>query len=112
MGHSTSAEPVITALKDIFATHGIPHKVISDNGPPYNSYQFKNFVEHYDFSHATMSPTHSQTNGLVEKAVGIVKNIIVKCREDNKDLFLALLNVRNTPRADVGSPPQRLMGRR
>jgi transposase InsO family protein len=106
-----SADPVINAIKEIFSTHGIPHQVISDNGPPFNSYQFKLFASAYDFSHVTMSPLHSQTNGLVEKAVGTVKKVIVKCKEDNSDLSLALLNVRNTPRLNVGSAVQRLMGR-
>ena len=113
LGQDTTAERVIKETKKIFSCHGIPHKVISDNGPPFNSYKYKNFSKDFDFEHVTMSPYHSQTNGLVEKAVGIVKNAIIKCQEDGRDLTLALLNIRNTPRSnEIGSPAQRLMGRR
>ena len=60
-----------------------------------------------------MSPYHSQSNGLAEKGVQIAKRTFVKCMEDNRDITLALLNIRNTPRDNItGSPAQRLLGRR
>lgn len=34
---------VLTKLKSIFARHGIPHILISDNGPPFNSRDFGQF---------------------------------------------------------------------
>ena len=106
---STTGPNVINAIRKVFATHGIPQKVISDNGPPFNSALWKKFASDYDFEHILMSPKHSQTNGLVERAVGIVKALMKK---GPQDLTLALLNIRNTPQAIVGSPAQRLLGRR
>ena len=44
---STSIKPVRKKMKTIFATHGIPKTVRSDNGPPFNSGDFKEFaIEH------------------------------------------------------------------
>ena len=40
---STAAQPVIQALKTTFARHGVPERVISDNGPAYASEEFKRF---------------------------------------------------------------------
>ena len=46
----------------------------------------------------TSSPKHSQSNGMVEKYIGTIKNIFKKLDEDpSKDSALALLEYRNTP---------------
>ena len=36
-----SSSQVITHTKSIFARHGVPQEVVSDNGPPYSSLDFK-----------------------------------------------------------------------
>ena len=35
-----TSESTISAMKEIFATHGIPEYVISDNGPQFSSHKF------------------------------------------------------------------------
>lgn len=47
---------VITSLKSIFARHGIPQHLISDNGPPFNWNEFKIFCSKWGISHNTSSP--------------------------------------------------------
>ena len=47
--------------------------VISDNGPPFNSEDFKSFSKEWDFHHITSSPYHAQSNGRVENAVKTCK---------------------------------------
>ena len=85
----------------------------SDNGSPWNSREFENFARHYGFEHKTSSPYNPRSNGLAEKAVGIAKQILIKCNEAKDDPYLGLLNRRNTPRNDeTGSPTQRLFSRR
>ena len=50
---------------------------------------------------------------MAEKAVQTAKNLIKKAAHDNRDTYLALLEFQNTPLSDkLGSPVQRLMGRR
>ncbi|GFY72776.1 retrovirus-related Pol polyprotein from transposon 17.6, partial [Trichonephila inaurata madagascariensis] len=41
--NSTTAQSVITVMKSIYATHGIPEELVSDGGPPYNSNLMMNF---------------------------------------------------------------------
>lgn len=49
--HSTSAKAVIPHLDRIFSTFGIPKVLCSDNGPPFNSAEFKQFAAHLGFHH-------------------------------------------------------------
>jgi hypothetical protein len=77
------------------------------------SHEFQDFAQQYQFEHQTVSARYPQSNGLVEKHVQIAKNLFKKALETHDDIYLALLNLRNTPRDPVlGSPAQRCMGRR
>ena len=102
---------VITYTKSIFARHGIPSEVISDNGPQYSSKDFSLFAKQWEFKHTTVSPLYPQANGLVEKEVKTVKNLLTKAKQDRRVPYLGLLEYRNTPIDDVVSPAQLLMSR-
>ncbi len=47
----TSAEVNIPVLEDIMSTFGLPRVLKSDNGPPFQSYKFKEFTERMNFQH-------------------------------------------------------------
>ena len=103
---STTTE-VVTHLKSIFARHGIPEVLISDNGPQYASREFSEFASDYEFRHITSSPYHPQGNGEAERAVGTIKSLLKK----GGDPYQALLAYRSTPLKIGYSPSQLLMGR-
>ncbi|KAK7939091.1 hypothetical protein WMY93_002417 [Mugilogobius chulae] len=107
----TSAAQVIKHCKAIFARHGIPVTLISDNGPQFSSQEFKDFAENYGFEHTTSSPLYPQSNGLAEKAVQIVKRLFKKATETCSDPYLALLNYRTSPLENGKSPAELLMNR-
>ena len=75
---STSSSTVIQALKTIYARHGVPDEVRSDNGPQYHSEEFAQFAKEWGFKHTTSSPRYPQANGEVERAVRTVKGILKK----------------------------------
>lgn len=108
---STNAKTVIVCLKSIFSRHGIPVELFSDNGPPFNSAEFKNFIWEWGIHHNTSSPYIPRSNGLVESAVKICKRFLTKSEESGTDPYLALLQFRNTPRGNLPSPAQLLMSR-
>lgn len=70
---SEISEETIHHLKNIFARHGIPVTVVSDNGPQFSSREFKQFSKLYGFTHHTSSPKHPQGNGEAERAVKTIK---------------------------------------
>ena len=104
---STSQE-VINHLKAIFARHGIPETVISDNGPQYSSAEFAKFAEDWGFTHITSSPKYPQSNGEAERMVQTTKNLLTK----SDDPYEALLAYRATPLENGFSPAELCMGRR
>ncbi len=65
----TKSSTVVTYMKSIFARHGIPREVKSDNGPQYALQEFRKFARDWNFNHVTTSPYHPQANGLAERSV-------------------------------------------
>ena len=108
---TTTSSAIINKLKAIFARHGIPEKLVSDNGPQFSAQEFAHFANEWDFRHITSSPTYPQSNGLVEKSVQIAKQLLKKSKSDNRDPYLGLLEHRNTPLDDLAAPAQLLMSR-
>jgi transposase InsO family protein len=85
MTHKKDATTTIKRLKRHFGTHGIPLKIMSDNGPPFNSHEFSNFVHEYEMEHVTSSPEFPQSNGKAESAVKIAKHLIRKTNKGHRD---------------------------
>jgi len=109
---SKSAEGVIKVLKPIFARHGAPDVLMSDNNP-FNSHRMKEFAEDWGFELVTSSPRYPQSNGQSERYVGIMKSIMRKALEEGRDPNMALLEYRTTPLTGMKySPAQLLMSRR
>ena len=57
---ATTSASVIQHLSSIFARHGIPQNLFSDNGPQYKSAEFVSFAKAYGFEHVTSSPRYPQ----------------------------------------------------
>ena len=106
---STTSPSIVKALKGIFARHGIPEVLRSDNGPQFDSEVMTAFASEYEFSHITSSPRYPQSNGLVERSIKTIKKLLKKA----DDPFLALLIYRTSPLQWCGySPSELLMGLR
>ena len=104
----TTADEVISRTKSIFARHGIPEIVVSDNGPQFSATHYSNFAQSYGFDHITSSPYFPQSNGEAERAVGTIKRLLNK----EEDPYMALLAYRTTPLQNGYSPSELLMSRR
>lgn len=109
---SIGSRCVIGALKEQFCRHGIPRTLVTDNGPAYNSREFKEFLKEWEITQITSSPLYAQSNGKSERTVRTVKQLLKKCTDSGQDYRLGLLNLRTTPRDGIDSPAQMLMGRR
>ena len=109
---STKAKSVINFLKDWFCRYGKPETVFTDNGPQFDCEEFRDFVKKWDFVHETSSPYHSRSNGLVERSIQTVKNMLKKSIDGKSDFKLALLIYRNSPLKCGFSPSQLFFNRR
>ena len=63
---STSAKSTIHKLERIFATHGLPNTLKSDNGPPFQSSEFKQFMKENGIKHQRITPLWPQANSEAE----------------------------------------------
>ncbi len=94
MQNNTTATNLIQALEQIFDFVGPSKMIISDNGPPFNSFQMCKFYEKYGISHITTAPYHPTSNALAERFVRSFKEGMLKQQHlgySNK--FIALQNV-------------------
>ena len=73
---SITANAVIQALKSVFARHGTPEILRSDNGPQYTSQITKEFAKSYAFVIITSNPRYPQCNGLAERMVQSIKHLL------------------------------------
>ena len=106
---STTAPSVVNALKAVFARHGIPTRLRTDNGPQFDCAEMNSFASSYAFKHTTSSPRYPQSNGEVERCVQTIKNLLKK----SDDTYLSLLVYRSTPlRWCDQSPAELCMGRK
>ena len=111
--HDTLPTTVTVHHRRHFARHGIPERLISDNGPQFSCRHFKQFARLWQFEHMTSSPCHPASNGKAESAVKTAMCLIKKAQNDGQDPWLAILAYRNTPTEGMfSSPAERLLGRK
>ena len=107
----TSSEAVANKLRHYCALFGKPQKIYSDNGPQYTGQSFREFCNKWGIEHITSSPTHSRSNGFIERQIGYVKPLLEKSIRNSQDIYLTLLNIRATPiNAKLRSPAELLLG--
>jgi transposase InsO family protein len=69
---------VVYKLKQHFARQGIPHILMTDNGPQLSSENWTQLSKTWEFQHVTLSPGYPQSNGTAENAVKTVKHLMIK----------------------------------
>ncbi|KFD69448.1 hypothetical protein M514_07920 [Trichuris suis] len=109
---STSA--AIRCLREIFATHGLPRILVSDNGPAFVSAPFRAFLRRCGVKHLYTPSYHLNSNGQAKRTIQTLKQALRKLHIDfDCCLANALFAIRTTPSRVTGrSPAESLMGRR
>ncbi|UYV72818.1 hypothetical protein LAZ67_10000882 [Cordylochernes scorpioides] len=112
---STTSQENIELLRECFARYGLPQCLVSDNGPPFNSLEFKEFLRKNNVYHLTSPAYNPSSNGIAEVSVRIIKKSLEKSLEEspnsNMDCILqnVLFNYRNTPTSLDKPPVERLL---
>ena len=111
--NSITSETTIAKLKDIFATHGIPQKIATDNGTSFISSTFKAFLEQNGVKHICSAFYYPSSNGLAERAVQTFKQSLRQIPEGSVREKLAkfLFKYQITPHSSTGVAPAELLMR-
>ena len=108
---STNAKSTITSLNRIFAAHGLPRKIISDNGTQFQSEEFRHYMITNGITHHKITPLWPKANAEAETFMKPLTKCLQTAVIDNKDwkqeLQLFLLNYRATPHCITKVPPAR-----
>ena len=66
----------------ICSENGSLEVLITDNGRSFISEDFKQFAVKWSFVHKMSSPRYPKGNAHAEQAVGIVKEVYTKCKDN------------------------------
>ena len=112
MGTDTTTLKTCAVLYSWFCErNGFPVTIVSDNGPQFTSHEFKDKMDKWGIKHVLTPPYHPASNGLAEKAVGIIKNHLKKMNSPATPIELftnlqAVLRVhRSSPQKSTGMSP-------
>ena len=108
------SKTVAEALLEMFSHIGFPRELTSDNGTQFTSQMFEEFLQLLGTEHRRTPPYHAQSNGLVERFNGTLKNMLRKLtterpRDWNKHLPALLFAYRDAPHSATGLSPFELI---
>ena len=111
--NTTTTLSLITHLRSLFTSYGVPEEIASDGGPQFKSSEFKNFLHSWGIRHRLSSAEYPQSNGRAELAVKTAKRIIlnntIRGSLDTDKAARALLQYRNTPIQHLGLSPAQIL---
>ena len=113
----SGASGLISALRLLFSTFGVPEEISSDGGPEFSASMTADFLSLWEIHHRVSSAYYPQSNGRAEVAVKKAKRILMENigstgSLDNDNFLRAMLQIRNTPDPDCNiSPAEIVFGR-
>ena len=113
--NSTNAESTVKVLRRLFATHGIPRTLVSDNASGFAGEVLKEFLNKNGVRHVFSAPYHPASNGQVEIMVRKIKDSLKSMKKGDTETQLRRILFKDhiTPSTSTGSAPSELLfGRR
>ena len=111
--NSCTTAITIDKLQLLFSTFGLPHVLVSDNGPAFSSSELQDFMKQNGINHVKTVPYHPASNGLAERGVQTFKFALKKLSSGSlARVNNFLFKYRITPQTTTGiSPAQLMLGR-
>lgn len=110
---SVTSANILAWLDEVFATHGYPYQIKSDNASYFTSHEFRVTLKTWGVELKTVTEYWPQANGQVERFnQGLLKHILT-ANASNKDwrktLPTMLRNYRSTPHQTTKATPAQLL---
>ena len=114
---STGAAESIAKMEMIMATHGLIRELRTDNGPPFTSREWEEYLRCKTTKRRRITPRWPQANGEVERFMRTLLKVVRIAQANNhsveRAIYSFLADYRLTPHSTTGVPPSVLcIGRR
>ena len=110
---STSSKTILPILDRVFSEFGIPKIFCSDNGPPFQSHDFKNFLEYLGIEHKRATPYWPRGNAKCERFMKNIGKTLKIAQLEGKPwkqvLYQFLRSYRAAPHVSTETSPNKLM---
>ena len=112
----TTTRAVIACLKHCFSRFGNPRKLVSDNGPQFSGFAFRDYFEKVNVEHVRCAPLHAQANGQIERIHRYLNHSLCAAKLQGfviRESWPGILHIfRATPHAATGRTPAYLLQHR
>ena len=92
-----TTDTVIQKFTQLFSKYGNPKSLATDNGSPFSSEPFAQFMSNQRAEHIISSPHYPKSNGFIMRQVKTVKTSLATTTTSGKTLDDVLLSLRSTP---------------
>ena len=112
IANSATTTSTIDRFHSLFATHGLPEMVVSDNESVFTSIEFQKFCSKNGIKHVKSASYHPASNGLAGRAVQVFKEAMKQA--DPQEVLSTcvsrfLFKYHLTPHSTTGKSPAELL---
>ena len=109
---TTTSQAVTNRFTNLFSLFGYPTEIYTDNGPPWESIEFSNYLRDRNITHHPSIPLWPRSNGQAESFMKVINKTIRHSITSNSNiketLMSTLLQYRNCPHPATNQTPSQL----
>ncbi|UYV84632.1 hypothetical protein LAZ67_X002921, partial [Cordylochernes scorpioides] len=111
--NKTNSKVIINFLEDVFSREGFPREIVTDNGTPFISEEFEDFLRSNGIKHIRTANYHPACNGEVENFNKTLKSTVLTAHlqhtEVKRTIQLFLREYRSTPHTVTKQTPSAVL---
>ena len=104
-----TADSVIRKFTQLFSQYGNPKSLTTDNGPPFSSEVFTQFLTNQRVEHITSPLHYPKSNGFIGRQVKTMKTSLATATTPGKILDDVLLSLRSIPIGPILPSPREIL---
>ena len=110
---TATAQGTVKKMREMFATHGLPDQIVTDNDTHFTGTEFQQFMAQNGIQHIRVTPHHPSLNGLTDRAIQSFKDAMKKLSATPANVETKILQFlfryRITPHTTMGIAPAELL---